>query len=330
MSRNVFNNIVRGAGVASAGVIFALAGSPAWAAATVCTVVPSNATWDATVAVASNFYGPMQDLIGIYTTSPERGAGKHIRICHNSTGTLTSEITGGNTNQYSLFLAANATAPAGLSATYIQTGATAKTYAFGIPVMVALPATISNVSGLVTTTPALSGVAANITANDLSPYTINLVTAPTVAVAKPAPAPYGNAAFKIMSDKPSGTPGMGLVSNYVNPGDEPPAGDPSVAFLSDPYYDNIDLTLQSVDDGTNKSGFVSKGQICGSIGGGSPAYVYVQFTGSNYLLDQRGILIKSGDPTVQDPIGADIFDYMLNNPHGPTTWPSFLSAHCYM
>ncbi len=108
----------------------------------------------------------------------------------------------------------------------------------------------------------------------------------------------------------------------------PPTPSPLPSFLSS-LYGNIDLTFQSVASSpyTNKSGFVSKAQICDGIGSPTPTYIYVQFTGSNYILAQSGILIASGNST-QDTIGASIFSYMLSN-SSPTFWPDFLTAHCY-
>lgn len=311
MSTKVLN-FTRAAGIA-AGVIGAVAVSPAFALT--CNVVPSSGTWDGTIAVASNFYGPAQDMIADFTASGAPGFGKHIRICHDSTGVLNSEIRSGNSNHYSLFLAANATTPQGLqSSGFEQSGATAQSYAQGIPVLFARKATVTDVSTLV---PSQSGDSATISSNSLTSHALDTTNAATVAVADPTPAPYGNAAFKVMA-------GMGLFS-YTTPGTEP---NPLPAYLSS-KYSNIDLTFQSVAASPypNKSGFVSKAQICGGIGGGSPTYVYVAFTGSNYLLDQKGILIASGDGT--DSIGSDVFDWMLSNPSG-TYWSTFLTNHCYM
>ena len=292
--------------------MFAFATSPAWAQANVCTVVPSSGTFDATIAVASNFYGPAQDLIASYTGTGQPGAGKHIQICENATAALDTQIRTG-TSGFSLFLAANTSTPTNLQGTaFVQSGAMAKLYANGIPVLFALDATVSDVSILI---PNLaSGVVGSIPDNDLSSDALDPGGAATVAVANPTAAPYGDAAFKIMAS-------MGLLSY-------PPTPSPVPGFLST-LYGNIDLTFQSVVSSPtpNTSGFVSKAQICTGIGFSPPTYVYVQFTGSNYILAQSGILIASGNAT-QDAIGASIFSYMLSNP-SPTFWPNFLNAHCY-
>jgi molybdate transport system substrate-binding protein len=285
--------------------------SPVSAQTTNCTVVPSSATYDATIAVASNFYGPAQDLITSFTGTGKPGAGKHIRICQNATAVLNTEIRTG-TSGYSLFLAANTTTPVGLQGTpYVQSGAMAKLYANGIPVLFALYATVNDVSILM---PSLaSGTWGSISYPNLSSDPLDTSASATVAVADPNAAPYGDAAFKIMNS-------MGLLLY-------PPIHTPLPGFLSS-LYGNIDLTFQSVvSSPNNTSGFVSKAQICTGIGGSTPTYIYVQFTNVAYMLAQSGILIASGNST-QDGIGSDIFNYMLSN-SSPTFWPDFLNDHCY-
>jgi hypothetical protein len=323
MSRNVFNNIARGAGYAktrrllwsSAAAIGALAASPAWAATCLPTVAPPVAT----IAVVSDFLGAAKDLITEFRKPGQPGYGKVIRICHDSTGALNTEIRSGNANHYSLFLAGNLTTPIGLQGTaFVQSGAVAQLYAQGIPALFARQSVVSNVSTLV---PSQSGVSATISYNNLTNDALDTTNAATVAVADPALAPYGDAAFKIMSSTPRG---MGLFAYPATPL-------PSPGYLSTPYS-NIDSTFQSVAASpyTNKSGFVSKAQICGGIApikSGTPDYVYVEFTGSRYVQRQAGIRIDSGNST-QNGIGADIINYMLNN-SDITFWPNFLTNHCY-
>jgi molybdate transport system substrate-binding protein len=293
-------------------IILASGSSSALAAPTVCTVVPSAGTPDTTIAVASNFYGPVQDLITNYfTASGQPGYGKRINVCHNSTTTLDTEIRTG-TSGYSLFLAANAASPDGLVGTgYVQTGATSNLYARGIPVMFARYATVSNVQTLI---PAVSsGVSATISAVVTTSEALSTANSQTVAMANYTLAPYGETARVILGD-------MGYT---VTTGSVP-------AWMHSPLYDNIDLTFQSVTMGSpppNKSGFVSKAQICSGIDPNSPVYTYIEFTNSKYVLDQKGILIKSGDST-QNALGASLFNYMLSN-GDPDFWPDFLTDHCY-
>jgi molybdate transport system substrate-binding protein len=314
MSSKIFNNLARGAGIVSAGVIFALAASPASAAT--CADVGSSGSPVAKVAVASNFFAPMIDLLGLYTAANSN----KVTVCHDSTGVLDAAIRGGNPDNYSLFLAADTTRPHNLVGTsYVQTGAIDHLYAKGIPVLFALKTTFSSVSSLVSTQ---SGYAADI--NSSPPDALTPPTSPNkLAVADPDKAPYGDAAFKIMDS-------MGVLSSaYSNP-----KSPPIETWMHTPLYGNIDDTFQSVagTSPVNQSGFVSKSQVCGGIypTQNPPTYVYVSFSDSSFLLDQSGILIKSNNGT--DTAGAAIFSYMLSLSGGSppwATWNDFLTAHCY-
>ncbi|MFG1270486.1 substrate-binding domain-containing protein [Xanthobacter versatilis] len=293
---------------------------PALRAATVCTVVPSSATYDATIAVASNFYGPAQDLLTSFTSSGKPGAGYHFRVCHNATGDLDAEIRTG-TSGYSLFLAADTATPHDLVGTpYVQSGATDFLYANGIPVLFARYATVSDVQTLMPSVS--SGVSATLSAKMTGATALSTTNSQTIAVANLDSAPYGEAAYYIMRD-------MGLWS-ATHPENIP-------SSVSNPLYDNIALTFQSVANSpyTNKSGFVSKAQICSGISSSPPTYIYIAFTYNGtvspptdaYLRKQSGILIASGNST-QNSWGVAIKNYMLSN-SDPTYWPTFLNTHCY-
>ncbi len=148
---------------------------------------------------------------------------------------LNTEIRTG-TSGYSLFLAANTTTPTGLQGTsYVQSGATAKLYANGIPVLFARYATVSDVATLMPTQS--SGVSASLDYSDLSFDQLDTSASQTVAVADPTAAPYGDAAFKILASPPPNT-GMGFFAY-------PPTPSPLPGWMSSPYG-NIDLTFQSV------------------------------------------------------------------------------------
>ncbi len=297
-------------------VLLSCAASPAWAAATVCNI-DVNDDADATIAVASNFYQPAISYISTYTsTVGSPGNGKKIRVCHNSTGTLLQEINGtiAKTAPYSLLLAANASTPNSLASagTYTQSGATAETYAWGIPVLAAMYATVPSVSTLI---PALaSGQTATISSTLSSTYALNTATsgAASVAEASPSLAPYGLAGANIMYL----TNGW----NYTT--------DPIPSWMHSPLYDNIDLTFASIIDGTNRSGFVSKAQLCSPP---SPltvsSFTYAEFTNSAYMLNQKGVLLASGD-TTEDAVGASLWNYMLSTTNR-TAWNSFLTSKCY-
>jgi ABC-type molybdate transport system substrate-binding protein len=278
------------------------AASIASAAPTVCTVLPSGSTYDATIAVASNFYGPAQDLVTSFIANDPAGSGKKIRVCQNSTATLDTEIRTG-TSGYSLLLAANASTPNALVGTaYVQSGATSRLYAKGIPVIFAPTTAVANVGTFISGLG--SGTAATISSAVSPAIAINTTNSQKVAVANPTLAPYGLAASSILND-------MGLWN----------ASSPVPSWMHNPLYDNIDLTYAAVIGGTDKSGFVSKAQICGNLG----TVTYIAFTG--YLLNQNGILINSGNST-QNALGSSIMSYMLSN-SSPTFWSTFLTNHCY-
>jgi hypothetical protein len=286
----------------------AVTASSAWAAPTVCTTVPSGPTYDATIAVASNFFGPAQDLVTLFTAPGAPGEGSAIRICHNATATLLDQIENAAPT-YSLFLAADDTTDSLVSSPYVPVGATSETYATGIPVLFARQVTVGDVQTLI---PGVSsGVSATISSVVTGSEALNPTNAQTVAVANPTLAPYGNAAKLIIQD-------MGFTWN-------PPSSPTWISSL----YDNISLTFNSVavTPFPNKSGFVSKAQICSGITGSPPTYVYVEFTNSKYLLNQKGILIDSQDSN-ENNLGAALWDYMLDNPN-MSFWPNFLSTHCY-
>ncbi|MFC7286782.1 substrate-binding domain-containing protein [Herminiimonas glaciei] len=294
-----------------AAVALVCATSLALAAPTVCTVVPSGSPYDATIAVASNFYGPAQNLVTDFTAAGKPGAGKRIRICHNATADLNTEIRTG-TSGYSLFLAANASTPNGLvGTTYVQSGATSDLYAKGIPVLFARSATVSSVKTLIPALP--NGASANVSFVATPAFSLSTANSQTVAVADPVAAPYGNAAVTILAD-------MGhTVSSSSIP-----------AWVNNPLYGNISLTFDAVATSPfpNKSGFVSKAQICDGVAPASPViYTYVAFTNAKYVLNQNGILIDSGNAG-QNALGASLRTFMLAN-SDPNYWSGFLSTHCY-
>ena len=84
------------------------------AAATVCTTIGPNAgSPDITLAVASNFYAPGQDIVrGFLGTTA--GSGKPVKSCHNASGTLIGEVNASN-NTYHLFLSADDVRPGQVS-----------------------------------------------------------------------------------------------------------------------------------------------------------------------------------------------------------------------
>jgi molybdate transport system substrate-binding protein len=159
------------------GLVLGAASSLAWSQTpTICTNV-GGTTPDISIAVASNFYGPAQSIAASFVATGAPGAGKVVRICQNSTGLLVNEINTGTTS-YTLFLAANASAPLDISTTYRGTN-TPFTYANGIPVLW---------SSHLTTAQLMSG------------GVINQTNVTSLAIGNPDLAPYGLAAETILTD----------------------------------------------------------------------------------------------------------------------------------
>jgi len=297
-----------------AAVIFSFTTSGTWAASTVCTT-KTNGTGTSTtrIAVASNFYGPAQELVTAFQGTTA-GANTAITICQNSTAHLLNEINNGielpssafptdpGFPRYGLFMAANSSAPTSLQT---STGNIAYTYAYGIPVFFALQSTISSVSGLITgaTSSTISDPLSDLSAL----YSVNTSSAQYVAVASSA-APYGVAAHSILNNM------MGTALPNTVP-----------SWVYSTLFSNIDLTYSSVINGTTKSGFVSKAQICDQINGTSPAVTYVEFTNSDIVLDQKAILLKS---STTDPVAAALNSYIQGRMTAGT-WNSFLTSNCY-
>jgi molybdate transport system substrate-binding protein len=178
-------------------------------------------------------------------------------------------------------------------------------------VLIALQTTVGDVQTLMPSVS--SGVSATLSSQMTTSTPLSVANSQNIAVADPTPAPYGDAAYMIMHD-------MGL---WPTKGTVPTG-------VHSPLYGNITLTFNSVTDTTNKSGFVSKSQICAGIAphhASPPDYIYIAFTHSSYMRVQKGILFDSGDGT-QNALGSSLKDYMLSN-SDPNFWPNFLDAHCY-
>lgn len=299
--------------------VFSFIAPGSWAADTVCTTKTVGLGTDTTrIAVASNFYGPAQDLVDAFQLTTA-GADTTITICHNSTTHLMAEISDGTGlpssafptdpgyPRYGMFFAANTSA-----ATY---GTSAFTYAKGIPVFYGLRPNFSSVSNLITGLGGGTSYAITDTCNNtgLAPYAVNTGGAQTLAIASAA-APYGVAAHTILN---------AITSDEGNNATSLPNTIPS--WVHSPLYSNIDLTYTAVNNGTLKSGFVSKAQLCEQIKGNTtPAVTYVEFTGTDCTLDQKAILLNSSD-TVSSALNSYIQGRITAG-----TWNTpFLSDHCY-
>jgi len=260
----------------------------------------ANAT---TLAVASNFVTAAKGLVTSCQTSGHCN-NTSFTICSDSTANLQTALNSDYSSHsnafvtYGYFFAADNNA---MDYNNYNGTATAYEYAKGIPVFFARRAVLNNINKLITQK---SGYAANITDANLSSYSINTTAARSIAVAGTG-APYGMMAHTIINQI-EGTSLPGTIPSYVH----------------SPLYGNIGDTFTSVTNGTNKSGFVSKGQICSGIGGATPTYIYVAFTNSNFALHQYAIRLNSN-------AAATALDSYITYLVSGGTWSSFLASNCY-
>jgi molybdate transport system substrate-binding protein len=258
----------------------------------------------AKIAVASNFYGPAQDLVKNYFHLSPYGANTAVTVCHDSTGNLKTAISSGNADGYAMFFAAdNTTIPA------LEMGKDF-VYARGVPVL--FTNSVSNVTDLIPTAPALVGGVSTIS-NVLTPVdALNTGTAQPVAIANPTTAPYGNSACKILND-------MGLISSVC-----PTLPATLPAWLSQPYS-NIDNTYNAVTPNTptatNTSGFAAKSQVCQNLGTGT--LKVIEFTNSQYATEQTALLIKT------ENAGARALNAYIHSTLFTGEWNEFLADNCY-
>ena len=284
-----------------------LAAAGGWAAM-VCTTVGEGAD-EATIAVAANFTEPLKDLIAACQSTGNPCSDTKYTVCADATANLKAAIDS-NYSAYGYFFAADTTAK--VYNTHSGAG-TAYEYAKGIPVFFGShnTSTMPDVSKLITHDPALSGYATDITTSSLSGYTINTADSKYIAVAGTA-APYGKMSHTIINAMMSTSLPGTIPTDYVH----------------SPLYDNIGLTFNSVTDGTNKSGWVSKAQICSGLSGSPPNYVYVGFTHADYTLHQWAIQLNTGTGYEAATALHDYINTTLACPSG-TGWTNFLSTHCY-
>lgn len=197
------------------------------------------------IAVASNFYNSGQagssaiaDLIAAFQTA---NAGSTVTIVQNgATGTLESQITGGNGLGVDLFLAADTAHPQDLATNY-------SSLVVGNPFNYAVGTLVfwSNTPNV------------NVTCSNGGSCGYDSNTYLNVAIANPSTAPYGLAANTLLTGR------YGL-----NP---PLSTNPLVSEFS-----NIDTTLAAVKNQTVTVGFVALSQICqnGSYPTSGSALVY--------------------------------------------------------
>ncbi|MDR1728680.1 MAG: hypothetical protein LBT74_12280 [Acidobacteriota bacterium] len=266
------------------------------------------ATNTATIGVASNFYYPALKFVSDYLSTVDDTA---ITVCHNATATLLANI--GN---YNMFFAADD------SATTFDGWFD---YAHGIPVLFApynaAAGGIANVGGLISGWATPTDTAATIESSVLSGYDIaaslKISASRDVAVAFPTLAPYGEAAEDILT-------AMGNAVNFNV------QASPTPDWIYAPLSDNIAQTFNIVAGGTTtaKAGFISKAQICAGIAPNIPSpntpdYVYVAFTGEDYLREQTAALTPTSNAT---SASLNVFiQKKINN----GSWGTFLADNCY-
>jgi ABC-type molybdate transport system substrate-binding protein len=268
--------------------------------------------------VASNFKDPAAELADDYVV----GTSYQVNLCHGSSGTISSSITGGNSYNISLFLSADQ----GFADAVYDNGDGLDLpfrYAKGIPVFLLSPnAYNSNVAADYFLTGQVSGAIAD----GLSNYVVlkhssGTPTASTIAVANHTNAPYGFAAGYILS--PMGFWNTGTL--LYNAGTNVTTACSSLISGSQWQceYNNVDLTLQAINNNSVTGGFVGWSQVCDS--GTYPSARYVKFSNSSYLTQQYGVLIDIASGA-QETVAADLVSYM---DIGSGAWDTFLTDHCY-
>ncbi|MDR0578981.1 MAG: substrate-binding domain-containing protein [Campylobacteraceae bacterium] len=256
---------------------------------------------DITIAVASNMWEPAQDLANIYNVSNNI----IIEVCHNSTGNLVNDINTGNSG-YSLFLAANASAPYSVTNYTVNGTDTIHNYTTGIPVLWSKNVSLvdfdstGNTNGSITLTALILGV------NE-------------VVIADPALAPYGLAAVDIMKTV---TNQWSAVTNGTN---STSANTSNGSYLI--TKNNIDSTYTYINATESAVGYVALSQVCrNSII--TSGYGYKDYP-STYDIPQSGVLINQ-NPT-ENSIAAAFWDWLLlpRLPVGGNAQYVLQTTYCY-
>lgn len=145
-----------------------------WLIPLCCLLLPAPVTAEVSVAVASNFLGPLQQIAAEF----EAAGGEHVRISSGSTGKLYAQIVNGA--PFDLFLAANDREPERLEAAGLSVPGRRVTYARGVLALW------------------LPGAGAE--AGDDPRALLTADTTGRLAIANPRTAPYGAAARAVLED----------------------------------------------------------------------------------------------------------------------------------
>jgi ABC-type molybdate transport system substrate-binding protein len=287
--------------VAVLAVLFTV--SSVFAADTVCTTPATTPT--TTIAVASNFFGPAQTMA---TNFQNANPGQVVKVCHNATSDLETEILN-NPGRYGMFFSADEIDSAFLEE-LDDSDYEPFLYAHGIPVYFGYvsspPSTsktklITNVGSLITGLGSGNYYEVSETEGALADLEYTVASPGAVAVANSTTAPYGtmaNAIFSEFETYPSTTPQFDNISLTFNAvGNTQSLGTPPVSY--DVY-----------------SGVVSRAQICNI----KPYIAYVEFTG--YALDQRAIQLTD--------TADSLYTYIQGQMSGASSpWNTFLTQNCY-
>jgi molybdate transport system substrate-binding protein len=261
------------------------------------------------LAVASNFYisgnvgnSPIADLIAAYQNA---NPGDTVTVVQNgATGTLESQITGGNALGVDLFLAADTAHPQDLVTNFPALVVTGSMFDYAIGTLVFW----SNTTGV------------NVTCSGGGSCGYNSSTYPSVAIANPATAPYGVAANTVLTGR------YGLTS--------PLSSNPLVTEFS-----NIDTTFAAVQNTSVAVGFVALSQICqgGSYPTSGSALVYPPTDTSvspvvfNYNpIVQAGIeIVHSRTSDQEAELSAFVAFLTDHSTSPPSQMITTLTSYCY-
>lgn len=290
------------------------------ASALTCTVVSADSTSSSTtptttIAVASNFYTPAQELVQGFLSATSSSS--TIRVCHDSSGTLMTEITGTPSYPYTLFLSADEDRPETLQNTYsnlVATDATAFRYANGIPVFYVASGTASDLL--------LSGQSGSYAASeDQSAVQIDTDSVTRLGIANTSSAPYGAKAKEILTAMGQWSDASVYDADSVyTPSTSGSCTQSAGSTQWICQYKNVAITLSAATAADVNAIFVSWGQVCTST-----STQYVKFP--DYAIPQYGILLAlSGSTTAGQTLAADLVSYMNL---GSTGWNEWLGTRCY-
>jgi len=259
------------------------------------------------LGVAANFAVPLYNYLSTYYT------GSRAVVCSDSTSAL--EAVQDSTAPYAMLFAAD---------TSVDKYTTHFNYAIGDPVLFGYTSGsgksyyINGLSDLLTTSNSTTyPVSSNITASDLSAYSLSTtitspngttVPSPSLAIAYPTTAPYGAMAENILNDI-----GPILNSGYSLPDD---ASHFSGWLKPLNTYSNITKAFNAVG-GTVATGFAAKSQMTGL----SNVY-YIEFSDSSFRLTQDVAKFTNND------VFTFVCSQMASSNSG--NWAGMLNANLYL